>query len=278
MFSKYNYHSLARKYVILFGHLFNNLSVRRHDKQGNLVSDIVVPISYSAKRHWVWLIHDDISRSVAAILPRLGFNITDMAYDVQRQLFPLNRISSKNPDVQGFAYEPVPYKITFELYAMTKNADDMFQIWEQIVPWFPNDIVFSVKLLPELARTYDIAIRFKTLQMQDVFEGEVTNANQKGYLWTFTFEMDAWFFGPIDSSGTGIIKDVIINLFDIEHTTIANRDPKQEPTVIINVTPGLTEDGKPTNKLSESIYWNDVEATDDYGFCIDIKEYLDNTN
>ena len=46
MFGHQFYHSTLRKYVIIFGTLFNEITLTRTDNNGNRVQDIKVPLYY----------------------------------------------------------------------------------------------------------------------------------------------------------------------------------------------------------------------------------------
>ena len=45
----YFYYSTIRKYIVVFGSLFNNLIINRTDKSGNLTQIINVPLEYAEK-------------------------------------------------------------------------------------------------------------------------------------------------------------------------------------------------------------------------------------
>jgi hypothetical protein len=262
-------------YAIAFGNLFNDIVVRRFDIAKNELHAFTVPISYSPKRKWEAQQANSGDRPVAAQVPRLGFDLTSRSYDSTRKLSPLNKLTFKaGPNDMYSSYMPQPYKLNWELYALSKNMDDMCQIDEQIIPFFTQDFTQSITLIPQLPNhKFDIGTRHVSTTPQDVYDGEL---KQRQYLlWTWNFEMDAWYFGPVERSG--VIKRVQIDLIPVPGSGKITSDEVTEfgRQVRIEVTPGLTADGKPTTNKADSIDFHNINSTDDYGFCTDITEYHD---
>ena len=77
------YHQTIRKYVVLFGTLFNDLNIEKKNSSGNVVSRQKVPIAYGPKQKFLTRIRQDpnIDRQVAIQLPRMGFEMTSLTYD-----------------------------------------------------------------------------------------------------------------------------------------------------------------------------------------------------
>ena len=82
------YHQTIRKYVALFGTLFNDINIEKKNSSGVVVSRQKVPISYGPKQKFLSRINQDASldRQVAIQLPRMAFEMTGMAYDPVRKL------------------------------------------------------------------------------------------------------------------------------------------------------------------------------------------------
>ena len=91
------YHSHLRKYVILFGTLFNDLVIERDDASANLVQTLAVPISYGPAMKTLARVEQDanLNRRASAILPRMSFEMTSMAYAPERKMTSTQRIYHK---------------------------------------------------------------------------------------------------------------------------------------------------------------------------------------
>ena len=144
MFGNHFYHATIRRFVSVFGTLFNNISVVRKDSQGNVKSIVRVPLAYGPKEKFLVRIDEqpDLSTpNVAIKLPRMSFEILNIAYDTQSKLNRNNKILIDNK----IYYTYSPYNISINLSIMAKNQDDALQIIEQIIPYFqpPSDHLYT---------------------------------------------------------------------------------------------------------------------------------------
>ena len=84
---EYFYNEIFRKTIISFGTLFNDLSIKHTDTDGNL-SETKVPLAYGPIQKFLARLEQapDLNKSTAMTLPRMSFEITSIAYDATRQL------------------------------------------------------------------------------------------------------------------------------------------------------------------------------------------------
>lgn len=271
MFGSQFYHQSIRKYVIMFGNMFNDIVVRRLDTTGVSLQSVAVPLAYGPKEKFLVRITQDpnLDQQVAIQLPRMGFEMTTLAYDGQRRLAGTSRnvkvVDDKNK--LDFTYMPVPYDLNFNLYAYVRNADDGAQIMEQIVPYFGPEWTNQVRLIPEMSLIQDVPTILNTVSIEDTYEGDFEN--RRALIYTFDFTVKAYFYGPVRRQG--IIKRSQID-FGIVSGNTSNRITTEDiartgRSSRIVVTPGLLANGSPTTNSAASIPYTQIEATDDYGFC-----------
>ena len=76
------YHETIRKYVAVFGTLFNDINIQRRNSAGVITEQIKVPIEYSAKDKMLLHIRrmSTTDASVQTTLPRMGFVLTGITY------------------------------------------------------------------------------------------------------------------------------------------------------------------------------------------------------
>ena len=147
------YHQTIRKYVAVFGTLFNDINIQRKNSAGVITEQIKVPIEYSAKDKMLLRMRAvQADGGVSATLPRMGFVMNGIAYDGTRKLNTLGQVYAANTAASTSTlmkqYNPVPYNFDFELAAMVDNSEDGAQIFEQIVPFFTPEFTVSVNLVP----------------------------------------------------------------------------------------------------------------------------------
>jgi hypothetical protein len=265
MFGHTFYHGTIRRYVTLFGTLFNDIYINRPDLTHNQIKTIKVPIAYGPKEKTLARLTADpnLDRMPAIVLPRMSFEIKDMQYAPTRKLNTINRRRHKdttNQDVLKHQYNPVPYDINFTLSIMVKNTDDGTRIIEQILPFFTPEWTATVQLIPEMDINMDIPVILNTVNVSDTYESDFET--RRVLTWELTFTLKGYLFGPVKSQG--VIKFADTNIFN---SLTANT-----PLVNITTEPGLTSEGLPTSNAELSIDNSLIFADDDYGYIITTTE------
>lgn len=266
MFGHTYYHGLLRKYVALFGTLFNEVYINRPNTDSNIINTIKVPISYGPSDKTIARLDGDpnLNRMPAIVLPRMAFEIDKISYANDRKLPTVNRSKvsqiSSDPDKLTYIYNPVPYDIDFSLYIMVKNADDGARIVEQILPFFTPEWTVTAQLINDPNIVMDIPVILTGVNLEDEYEA---NFEQRRVLtWTLTFTLKGYLFGPKRKSG--IIKFANTNL----HTSLTSNSA----AVTVRVVPGLDANGNPTTNANDSIDATLIDINDDFGYIVTITD------
>jgi hypothetical protein len=205
------YHGILRKTIIAFGHLFSNIKIERHDKDGNLEQVVAVPLAYAPKEKWIVRIDSDpdLTNHTYTTLPRLSFEITGYSYDPTRKVNRMNKINCQKTDGERTSMNsPVPYNVDISLYVLTKTQEDAMQIIEQILPTFTPEYTLSINAVPEMNIIQDIPIILNSISVQDDYDGDFQTRRFVTHTLTFTLKVNM--FGGI--SNQGVIKTVNANL------------------------------------------------------------------
>lgn len=288
MFGNQFYHGTLRKYVVIFGTLFNDIRIARTDSDGNRVQDIKVPLAYGPRDKTLARLEQDpnFDREVAITLPRMSFEWIGLNYATERKLNTVRRnVYSANADEQDklrSMYNPVPYDITFELNVFTRFAEDSTRILEQIVPYFTPEFTVSATIIPDMDWKIDIPIVLDAISVQDTYEADFNQ--RRAIIHTLTFTLKGQLFPRVVK--TGIIKTANLNFYVDTHKTIANNHPSNTVIATINtsanvlhhrttITPGLLANGSPTTNASLTVDKSLIEANDDYDYIINFEEFFD---
>lgn len=255
--ANYFYNETTRKYVALFGTLFNQITIQRHDNAGTQVQTQIVPLAYGPFQKFLARITQDpnLNRRSALNLPRMSFEINSLTYDPDRKIGTTQKMRKNavgDNTVRGYYYAAAPYNLDMSLYIMAKYQEDATKILEQIIPFFQPDWVSTVKLLADMD-PIDIPIILNSVSTEEIYEGAFEE--RQSVLYTLTFTLKGWYFGP--EREKGIIKFVDVDLF--ANTT------SQTPDEQLNVYAGLTANGEPTTIANNAIDYNLVEFDDDWG-------------
>jgi hypothetical protein len=272
MFNQQFYFQTIRKYVSLFGTLFNEITISKENSTtGRLEQLIRVPITYAPKDKMLARVQmdPDIDRQSGTVpLPYMSFEMTNLSYDPNRKLRTIGKISVKDIDNQNklkYQYNPVAYNFGFRLYVYVKNAEDGTKIIEQILPYFTPDFTASVNLIPEMDVNMEIPVVMNSIDQEDTYEGDFKE--RRAIIWTLDFTLKGYIYGPVKKGA--IIKYANTAFYIPSRSTDIEDAPGETPyhhyTVI---TPGLTANGLPTSNASATISPLLIEVDDDFGYVI----------
>lgn len=239
--ANYFYNQTTRKYVAIFGTLFNQLKIERADNDGVKQQEMIVPLSYAPYQKILARVLADPdlenSRRPAMTLPRMSFEINNMSYDPQRKLATTRKMLKQNKaegdDARDFIYSGVPYNLDFSLYIMTKYAEDATKIMEQILPFFTPDWTVSAKMVPDMD-AIDIPVILNSVTTEDLYEG--TFEERRTVLYTLTFTLKGYYFGPQKTKK-------VIKFIDIDN--YHGVDSNETAVGGVNIRPGLSANGQP---------------------------------
>ena len=254
---KHFYHKTIRKSIIAFGDIFNDITMIKYDNGTTTEnSRIKVPLTYAGKENFLTrlLTKPNLENETQITLPRMSFELIHINYDPTRKLNIFNSAYSR---IDANTYKkvgaPVPYNLTIELHLYVRNVEDGTQIIEQILPYFTPDYTLTMTFVDGVNETTrDVPITLESVDYMPSYEGEAIDT-PRILLWTLSFTMRTYFYGPIDGSGASkIIRKVTANTY--YNGATANDSPQYvEQTLVPDPI--------------------DAEPTDDYGFTETITEY-----
>jgi hypothetical protein len=272
MFGQTFYNQTIRKYVALFGTLFDDIHINSTDSSGNIIDFIKVPITYAPKEKLLARLNEDpnIDRPTATItMPVMSFEMLDPRYDGDRKLPTINRAANKIANTASslyYQYNPVPYNFGFKLYIMVKNAEDGTKIVEQILPYFTPDFTVNVELIPLMNELKDIPIVLNAVSQTDTYNGGFTE--RQTLIWTLDFTLKGYLYGPVKT--TPIIKFANVNFYtpSVPDGQLKTAVGNSSIVSYVEVQPGLTANNQPTSNIALSIPVSAIQVTDDFGFVI----------
>lgn len=250
--ANYFYNKTTRKYVALFGTLFNQLTVTRQDNDGNTIQSMIVPLSYAPFQKILSRATEDpdlLNSTRSAIsLPRMSFEITSITYDSFRKISSTIKMRKDGkPEAnssRNFVYAAVPYNLDFSLYIMTKYQEDATQLMEQILPFFTPDWTFSATMIPDLD-PIDIPVVLNSITNEELYEGDYTE--RQSILYTLNFTLKGYYFGPEKQRK-------VIKFIEMDYATTTSANAEFEETV--NVFP--------VNLANTDMIWSEVQFDDNW--------------
>ena len=247
MFGTHFYHATMRKSVAVFGTMFNNISVIRKDGSGGILNQIKVPLAYGPKQKFLARIDQETmdDASMALKLPRMSFEITSLAVDLNKKENKLNKITAAHA-TDSYKRQSIraqtPYDIGMQLNILAKNQDDGLQILEQIVPYFQPDYTVTIKPIDGWTDyKQDVPIILNSVSIEDSYDGDYVT--RRVLVYTINFTMKMTFYSGAGSQS--VIKNVDIdwlnksnNMFLEGQNFAVNPQTATEDDTLVTGTPG----------------------------------------
>lgn len=214
MFSN-TYNSSIRRYIVMMGDMFSRVKIVR--KEDDSYSYRKVPITYASKEHFEMKLNSKLSinsassdtAKVESILPMMYLNLIDIEYNSQFKTSLLNKVNN------GISsqYNPTPVRLRFELGIYTRYLDDMFQIVEQIIPFFQPHFTTTITELFDKDITFerDIRVVMTSIDPDESIEGE--NTSRRRIQWSLFFDFSGWIYPPVFET-KGEIRAVYLDFYN----------------------------------------------------------------
>jgi hypothetical protein len=258
------YNETTRRYVAIFGTLFNDITISRKNNAGTTIQTMKVPVNYGPMQKFLAKLEQDPNLTAPAMtLPRITFEIIGMTYDGERVLTNLSRHKmpiSNNDNSYNTQFTPTPYNIDFQLNIMTKFTEDGSKILEQIIPYFKPEFTPTVKLIDTLDMYFDVPIVLTSITTEDTYEGSYDE--RRALIWTLSFTMKAYYFGPVTTKK--VIKFVTAKLYN---ELTANTALEKVVT-----RPGLTSTGLPSTDINNTVNYSQINFDDDWDYIVTIED------
>lgn len=205
----YFYYQTVKNIISAFGILFRD--VKYEDDYGKLIT---VPIHYAPKEKFVEMItvtpDFDDGYATSVVLPRFGFELTDIVFDSSRMTNRLNKLEKKNEVGNVFMFNRIPYNFSFTLYLATRKMEDSLKIFEQIVPFFAPEMNISIKDKSDFGLVTDIPVILTNSSFSIDYLGSFDNP--RVITWQFGFLLKAWLYSNVREQER--IKETILKMED----------------------------------------------------------------
>ena len=194
-----------------------------------------VPLAYGPKEKFLVRLRadPDLSSKVAITLPRIGFEIQNLAYDGTRKLSRVQKFkkvnTGNNTRTLDTQFMPVPYNLDIVLYVLAKQSDDALQIVEQILPFFQPDYTITVNDMADMGIKRDVPIILNSISYEDNYEGDFDQ--RRALIYTMNFTCKFYLYGPVTSSN--IIRTVQAD----QYTDMPDQSPKREQRYTVTPSP-----------------------------------------
>lgn len=200
--------------VVAVQTLFNHISIKRYDDDGNVVKTID-PIDLSwgpLHKYFIKRLEDGSSKRYYLPLPKMALTLTSFQYSSDRaistnQLRDLydQAIGIQNLDLFWNDVMPSPWDFSFQLSIRTESMQDLSQILEQILPFFNPSVYLRVKEFSFLNVERDLRVTLGGVSTEFLDEQDEENVRYVNA--TLDFTVDGMLYRPIKNSK--VIREII---------------------------------------------------------------------
>ncbi len=224
----YFYHETVKKITAAVGYIFSNIKIKKVT-ENRKAKQITVPLVYSNKEKWWKIINNPSSIQeenpslykaiVQKEVPIISYYLLNIEHDSNRNVNVNIGLKSGTSIVK----QRSPILYNFEVRVTSTRNDDLWQIIEQILPWFAPSFTFNIDDITNPKITASHKMTFQSMDKNDEFEGEYDSTN-RFISRTLTFQVEGWLYGPVDTDNS-IIKHMDIEFPDdqsnyLEHVKI----------------------------------------------------------
>lgn len=162
----YGHQFITRKVLTAFMDYFSKrIYIERYNTDGQPYRYIQVPIHYAQRERFFQVLKGITPKHIATgqdegikldlnrVLPRMALNLATMNTNTENRLNKFGKLCKPTFDeIQGVRETVptgVPMNLDLELSIITRNQDDTFQIFEQILPYFGTTFNLDLKILDD---------------------------------------------------------------------------------------------------------------------------------
>lgn len=228
--TEYFFPDIIKKVTASFGYIFSELKITR-DIKGKPKKIINVPLIYSNKEKWYAIIKNpnvvqqDNPELYKAMVkmesPILSYYLTNIEPDSSRLLNSSNTIRCQGIDSQvKYIKNRIPVIFNFDVRMTATRNNDLFQLIEQILPYFTPSFSFYINDIDFLSNNTEYKVTWEGMDKVDEFEG-VYDETSRRLTRNLSFKVYGYLYGPSYSGKT--IKNMNIQMTDDEANTFIEK-------------------------------------------------------
>jgi len=198
------YPRAVRRVLIGFLDFFNKIKVYNYDTSGTVSNIIDVALKYGpGEKYHLFNLQTEANKKYYVKLPAILVSVENLSYNSSRatsvnetRSFFNNVIEDNTPDDFWEDVIPTPYDITFKVEIKTESMDHLFQIIENINPYFNPSNHLRLKEFDFLNLERNIRVSLQSSSME--YPSQMGEDESRYFNATLTFLAEAFLYRPID--------------------------------------------------------------------------------
>lgn len=256
----YYYPRTFRKILISFLDMWNAIEVYNYSSatSNDVVKIIPVPIKFGpSDKAYLFNVQQDSGKKYYQKVPSMAVSIGSISYNSDRAT-SVNELREFYDDtleistIDQFWQDvvPAPYDVVFNLEIYTETYDHLFQIYEQILPFFNPTNYLRIKEFDFLNLERNLRVELTSVDTE--YPNEMGEEDSRKFIGKMSFNIHSYMFRPIDYSS--IIKYIKTNYFydavNKEHFSTSGLPSSATPPSDFNWTFDIGTSGKGFTKIT----------------------------
>ena len=216
--SKGFYHSnTMMKMTVALMNMFSNIVVQKHDKIGNVIEEIDVPIIFGTQKSLHLARTNEEQQKYVPTYPRVEIRLLGMSFDDSRLVSPNTRRYFNEKDIEWENEEelqtiiaelndsytdfmPLPYNYNYKINVFTESMTYLSQIIENIFPYFAlSNSTMRIREFDHLNIERDINCVIGSPEL-DLAQESLTPTDKRQSNCNFSMQLEGWMYRPIERS------------------------------------------------------------------------------
>lgn len=199
------YPRTSRRVLVALLDMFNSIQVHNYDKAGDVVSVVDVPLKFGpSEKYHLFNMQMQSGKKYYPKVPSLLLTLDNITYDSNRATSVNEMRSFYNPAIE-LAYledfwtdvQPAPYNYSYSLEVRTESMDHLFQILENILPFFNPSNHLKIKEFDFLNLERNLGVYLEGVSMD--YPKEMSEEESRYYNATINLNIHGYLYRPIDS-------------------------------------------------------------------------------
>lgn len=203
---QFYYPRTSRGVLIALLDMFNNIQVFNYDNNGTPVSMIDVPLKFGpSEKYHQFDLQMKSGKKYYPKIPSLLMTLDNVSYDSGRATSVNEMRSFYNPAVYVNTIDdfwqdvqPAPYNYSYTLEVRTESMDHLFQILENILPFFNPSNHLRVKEFDFLNLERNLAVYLEGTNME--YPKEMGEEESRYFNATISLNVHGYMYRPLDQA------------------------------------------------------------------------------
>ena len=201
---QFYYPRTSRGVLVALLDMFNGIQVYNYDNNGTPVSVIDVPLKFGpSEKYHQFDLQMKAGKKYYPKIPSLLMTLDNVTYDSGRATSVNEMRSFYNPALE-VSYvddfwqdvQPAPYNYSYSLEVRTESMDHLFQILENILPFFNPSNHLRVKEFDFLNLERNLAVYLEGTNME--YPKEMSEEESRYFNATISLNVHGYMYRPID--------------------------------------------------------------------------------